>query len=878
MRAATGDARRRVFRFRRSGLGAEVGLARARLVARGWFLSASLALAWTASAQDYLDPELRARVEALKADAAQVPSNRANAEARARTLWRWINAYALSGRYVPVNATAAVSRVLAYPDRANRIAGLDATIAELGILDAHLDALGSLVADTGPFEASTYATIRQTYTVGAKDVEPGGGFIVARHFMAGFGPFQTEDETADNYVAISSSKASVRFSRSGLAVSGMHGGFRSATDALVFRVTSGRLTLGDTVTITYGDTAAGGRGLLMPNFSSDRMPLPLYVDFDGSDRPISLPIQPIVVVGGEVAGVHGFAPSVVATGEAFTLAVRAQDRFYNRATGPVPGWRVLVNGEPFADIPAGGNLVELPGIRFDAPGVYRFEIVSLDGAISGVANPVLVEDSPARRIYWGDTHGHSGFAEGIGTPERFMTWARDDARLDYVTHSEHDIWMDDFEWNVLKDNVRRYTSDDFVAFLGYEWTIQNVQGGHHNVLFRTPDDRRRIPAQEFGTLSRLYQGLRTHHDPHDVVVIPHAHQAGDYRMNDPDLEPLIEIMSQHGTFEWFGRMYLDHGHQVGFIAASDNHLSRPGYSAPRPGGLSQRGGLGAVRADARTRDALFDAMRNRATYATTGDRIILDVAVNDAGMGTRIPFVENRRIAGRVVGTAPIANVAVIKNGTEIWRRDYVTDTVGRNSAGGEFMLTFDSPSVPFHPGDNPRGWRWWWGTIDVDGATVTAARGMDFANTDARSLDLTDGASIAFRTHTRGGASSIALTLADVRRPATLTLRLREGPEFGGGPPRLRRHREVPAAEVVLSLRGLRETEDGMIKRTLDFDGYADTVSLRRVVTEGAMDVSFEVEDQGQRHGDYYYVRVTQANDAVAWSSPVWVGGHPSR
>lgn len=832
-------------------------------------------LSWTAPA-DYLDEDMRARVEALKTDVAQIPSNRANAQERAATLWQWVNAYSLSGRYVPVNATSAASGVLAYPDRANRIARLDPMIAELKLLDDNLDALGTLVAETGPFEARTFATIRQTYTVGAKDVEPGGGFIVARQFMADFGGFQTEDDTADSYISIASSRANVRFSRSTLPMSGMHGGFRGATDSLVFRVTSGRLTEGDTVTITYGDTSGGSRGLLMPNFSSDRMPLPLYVDFDGSGMPVSLPIQPIVIVGGEVAGVHGFAPSVAATGEVFTLTVRAEDRFYNRATGPIPGWHVLVNGEPFAEVPPGGNLVTLPDVRFDAPGVYRFTIHSADGAVTGTANPVLVEDAPQRRIYWGDTHGHSGLAEGVGTAERFMTWARDDARLDYVVHSEHDIWTDDYEWNLLIDNVGRFSREgEFIAFLGYEWTIQNVQGGHHNVLFRTADGRRRVPAREFGTLSGLYQGLRAHHDPEDVVVIPHAHQAGDYRLSDPALETLVEIMSQHGTFEWFGRRYLAQGHQVGFIAASDNHLSQPGYTAPRRGGLAQRGGLGALRANALSRDALFDAMRDRATYATTGQRMILDVAVNGAEMGTRTAFAEQRRITGRVIGTAPIASVTVIKNGAAIWRRDYLTDTVGRNLSGGDFMLTFESPSVPFHRQDNPRGWRWWWGEIDVEGATVASVDAMNFANRETQGVDLTDGSSVAFRTHTRGGSSAIKLKLEEVRRPASLRIRLREAPEFGGGPPRFRYHQSVPAAEVVLPLR---ELEQGAVTRTLDFEGYADTVTLRRIVADGETDVSFEVEDQGQRQGDYYYVRVVQADDAIAWSSPAWVGGYPPR
>ena len=836
---------------------------------------ACCAAATAQDAPDYLTPDLRARVETLKADVERTPSNRANARARARTLLDWVNAYALAGRYVPVNATSVASGVLAYPGRAGRIWALDPAVRELALLDEQPDAVGALTADAGPFQVRTHATIRQTYTVGAKGIEPGGGFVVARHFMTGMA-YQTDDAGGDNHVSIASSNPNVYFSKSALPLGGMHGGFRRAADTLMFRVTAGHLTAGDTVTITYGDTSGGGRGLLLPSFASDRMPLPLYVDFDGSGLLISLPIQPIAVIGGAVAGVDGVAPSIVAAGEAFTIAVRARDRFYNRATGAIPAWEVWANGERLGAIPAGEALSTLANVRFDAPGVYRLVIRSKDGAIAGTVNPILVEEAPPRRVYWGETHVHSGFAEGVGSAERLMTWARADARLDFVAHSEHDIWMDDLEWQMLAANVRRFSKEgEFVAFLGYEWTVQNTQGGHHNVLLRTPDNRRRIPAQEYGTLSRLFQGLRTHHDPADVVVIPHAHQAGDYRVSDPQLAPVVEIMSQHGTFEWFARNYLRQGHQVGFVAASDNHLSQPGYSAPQGGSLSQRGGLAAVRAQSRTRNALFDALRDRAAYATTGERMILDFTVNDAPMGTRAAFAEERRLAGRVIGTAPIDHIVVVRNGEEIWREDYLTDAETQGVGDGEYLLVFESDSTPYHPGDNPRGWRWWWGELTVQDAVVRVAQGMDFHTDHIHSLDVTDGSSVAFRTYTRGGTSGIKLALSDVRRTATFTLKLREGREFGGGPPRFRPHQVVPAAELTLELRLL---EAGVLRREAPFGGYVDRVTLRRVIAAGEMDVSFALTDQGDRQGDHYYVRVKQANDAIAWASPVWVGGFPPR
>lgn len=449
---------------------------------------AAFALPVLGAAPDYLSAELRQRVEALRADAAVTPTGPENAEARALVLWDWANAYASSGGYLPVNLTAMIRPGVI--DAATAAAATDAYVRELGLLDDDADALGSLSADTGPFEARSRATFQQTWTVGSEAVEPGGGILVTRHFMLDGGTYQTDDPAADDYVSIASSDPAVRFTAATAPVSGMHGGFRGAAPALLFRVTEGRLDRGDTVTVTYGDRSGGSRGLLMPTFSSDRMPYPLYVVFEPGGHQFSLPIQPIRVTGTRIAGVHGFVPSVLRPGEAFELSVRAEDRYYNRARGPIPGWQVFANDRPLVDIPPGDRaIVVLDHLSFDEPGVYRLSLRSRDGTIRGVANPILVS-ADAPRVYWGDTHGHSGFAEGIGTPERFMTWARDDARLDFVTHSEHDIWTDDHEWQVLKDNVERFSEDGrFVAYLGYEWTTRNFFGGHHNVLFRTAASR-----------------------------------------------------------------------------------------------------------------------------------------------------------------------------------------------------------------------------------------------------------------------------------------------------------------------------------------------------------------------------------------------------
>ena len=842
-------------------------------------VSALLVGVWTANAatDDYLTDEQRAKIEALKADVAATATTNETVHERARITWDWVNAHSMAGHYVPVNLPQSISRALSYPPPA-RLAALDLAVKELAIHEDDPNAVGPLVHEGGPFPAGSWGTLKQTYTVGTLPINAGGGMLVTRHFMSNHGRYQTDDPTAANYVSISTSNENAKFVVDSAQMGGMHGGFRGGTPTLFFRLAEGALTEGDTITVTYGDTGEGGPGMRMPTTSSDLYPFPLYVALDEQRHFLSLPIQPVVVVGAGTEGVHAFAPSILATDEAFEISVRAEDAYFNRATGQIPGWIVMVEGED--DEIVSKHLLDesnqaiqtIAHHPIETAGVYRIRVLLQDGSIQGVGNPILVEEQPERYIYWGDTHGHSGFAEGIGTAERFMEWAKEDAKLDYVSHSEHDIWMDDHEWEVLKNVVKDYSEDGkFVAFLGYEWTIQNFQGGHHNVLFRTTEGRERVPAQTHGTLSRLYQGLREKHESRDVVVIPHAHQPGDYRMNDPELEPLVEIMSQHGTFEWFAQMYLQHGHQVGFTAASDNHLAQPGYTAPQGGSLSQRGGLGALRTMKKDRDSLFDAMRDLASYATTGDRIILDVQLNGAEMGQRTPFQAERVISGRVIGTAPIHEITVVKNDTIVWQQNYLRDYEPTDSAG-IYQIVFESDSTPMHPLDNPRGWRPWTGTMKITDGKIVTAKNTNFGNIAADAVELVDDKTLNFGAITRGGESSIFIELAELTDETTLQFDLTEAREFGGGPPKIRRHQSIPARSVTLRLN---EMKDGLVEVAVPFQGYNDSIRLRKVVREGQMDVSFEITlDPGVLHGDYYFVRVTQANDAIAWSSPIWVGG----
>jgi len=838
-----------------------------------------ITLACAPAPRDYMDADLRARVEALKADAAVEPTTAENVAERLPVVWDWGNAYALTGGPLPVLLPRSVGRLgtsltAGEVPPARYVREIDQYIRELRLKDEQPDALGALeFTSTDALPMGSWQTIEQTYTVGAMPMLPGGVVMVAKQLVADQGLAQNEDPAADSYVSIRSSNAAATFEAIGVPLTGHHGGWRTATPMPSFRLGGATLEPRDTFTITLGDRSGGSRGHRIQTWSTDRLMFPLYLDLDGSGLFLTPEWPGLEVAGGEPHSVTAVAPSVVAAGEGFELSVRTEDRYSNRATGAIPGYEVLLNGEPFETIEAGGEAItRMTGLTIGEPGVYRFALTSDDGSITGLSNPVWVRENPSRRIFWGETHVHTDFAEGQGSPARLFRYGRDDARLDFLSHSEHDVYMDDFEWKTLQDLTRASTEDGrMVAFLGYEWTVSRDQGGHHNVLFRRPD-RRRVGIQRASRLPELYRLLAEENEPEDVLIIPHAHQAADWTQTDPDLERLVEMYSMHGSFEWFGNFYLRNGFRVGFIGGSDDHRARPGYATGVPQGpLMQLGGLAAVVAPEKSVDGIFDAMRSLSAYATSGQRIILDAAVNEAGMGTRQEAADKRVITCRVMGTSPIDHIDVVKNGDVVFSRHYLRAPLKPRS---KILVGFESSSEVFgQVRDNPRPYRVWRGTLRIDGAKVVGLTTPGFENVylERAAIDEADPGLIRFQTRTRGRRDTMLVELEGASPATRFTFHVEPAKEVGAASGPLRPPADIPGADFGLRLSGL---VDGRIQHQLTLQQHVDRVTLEVVEPDGALDMDFEYTDlENNRPGDYYYVRVTQLDGGRAWSSPFWVG-----
>ena len=839
---------------------------------------------------DYLSPELRETVETLKRAARAGPTSTANVEARLAALWKWINAYSLTGGPVPVNATlAAASAARAVndwkrggaPPPGAVMRPIDDYIYEFTVKDEQPRALGKAVLKTaGTVRAGSRQTIEQIYTVGEKPLGPGARIMVARQLQADGGRLQFDDPAGNNYVSASASNPAVKLGKTTVPLSGMHGGFRAPAPMPTFLVEQGTLRAGDTVTIVYGDRSGGGEGWRQQTFATDQAMLPIYIDHDGGGRFLTPEWPSYSVVGGGVEGVSAVAPSIVEPGEPFDLSIRWEDFVCNRASGRMPAAEITLNGKPFRSLDAGGPAIRvIEDIKIEEEGIYRFKTASADGRIEALSNPVWVRENPPYRLYWGETHTHTGMAEGQGSLDRSYAFARDDARLDFSGLSEHGIWLTDAEWEAMRRAVVRYSEPGkFVAFLGYEWTVRRQWGGHHNVFFRTPYRRERVGSQIAPTLSKLYQGLRERYDTNDVVIIPHAHQAGDWRQNDPDMESMIEIMSMHGTFEWFGNYYLRRGYRVGFLAASDDHRARPGYSSTSSrqpaSSLSQFGGLAGVLAREKTADAIFESLKQRRGYAVTdARRIILDLEMNGAGMGERAPFPGDRRLRARAIGTAPITALHVVKNGRTVYTKRAAADDLGGKT---RLLVGFESGSQPYFR-DNPRGYRTWTGTLTVSGAKLAGVRQMfDNRHKEWVKTDSANPGKVEFSTGTRGRADTLLLELEGAAPSTAITIDLEPAQEWGKSPVPVRPMRKLPAQTLEFALNRL---SGGYAVIDASIGSDKDAVSFQLIDEGQPMEYAIEYVDRDEaRQGDYYYVRADQLDGARAWSSPIWVGGEDRR
>lgn len=308
------------------------------------------------------------------------------------------------------------------------------------------------------------------------------------------------------------------------------------------------------------------------------------------------------------------------------------------------------------------------GFALTRPGLHFIRLVDRSSGIEGWTNPVQVTaGKPALHLYWGDPHWQTFFSDGIRCPEELYAFARDEGFLDFGAVSDHMEAVTARQWDYFQAVANDFDEPGrFATLIGQEWTHHHPGGGapgHRNLYFSGdggPVLRSNDP--DCDTLAKLWSRLDAIRDQ-EVLAIPH-HPANvvmgvDWEQGwNPRYERAVEIHSVWGSSERHAEdgnpMPIEHcrgeqrgrhvadalkrGFRLGFVGGGDIHDGRPGdplhkESYPANAGTFWPSGYTAVFAPELTRAAVFAAIRDRRTYATTQARILLETAF--AGTGAR---------------------------------------------------------------------------------------------------------------------------------------------------------------------------------------------------------------------------------------------------
>src|SRR5438128_2282607 len=526
-----------------------------------------------------------------------------------------------------------------------------------------------------PVAAGAWGTWTFTYEVGVYGYDDRARLKIASRFASDWGRPQFTDPRGANYTTVRLE------TKCATAVASLawepRGQVRPWFKCLVASVADGSLYPGDRIHITLGDASGGGPGSRAQTFREKGCEWRFFVDPFGTELYEPLAGSPIVdVVGGTLHRLVVVAPTTVRPGEPFDALVKAEDVWGNpceRFEGAVALGGDVEGLPPSVRWGSGEVAVaRLAGLRLRAAGAEA-RVEARHAGHRADSNLIRALAAGEAKTFWGDLHGQTRATVGTGTIEEYFAFGRDVALLDMMCHQANDFQVTEAEWQRLRREIDRFHADGrCVIFVGYEWSGMTPGGGDRNVMYRgdvaslhrsshAEVDDMSDAATDCFPVTDLFAQLRGRDD---VLLIPHigGRYADIVGFHDPALEPLVEIYSDWGRFEWLLEDALRHGYKVGVVANSDGHKGRPGASHPGASQFGAYGGLTCVLADSLTREAVFDALKARRCYATTAaQRIHIELTVNGLPMGAEGRANGPVRILGRVVGTGPVERVDVFR-------------------------------------------------------------------------------------------------------------------------------------------------------------------------------------------------------------------------
>jgi len=736
------------------------------------------------------------------------------------------------------------------------------------------DDMGSAtISPEGPFEAGSWASLTYVYTAGRFGIDDSGMLKISWRTTSDMGKPQFDKPEAPNYTTVTASNGAVLqtwFDRVNI---------RPWTNTLVIRVGRGYLKQGETITVRFGERSGGSPGIRMQTNFEASFEFKTFVDAFATYEFAEIPHSPeIALVAGKPVRWKAIVPSLVPANETFRLAIVGEDLWGNpsdkgemrlslEATPPVAGLPKSVEIRP------GKAATVIEGLSVAAPGDVVLTLRDAEGRELCRANPLRVIEAAAERRYWGDLHCQSEETVGTNSADAHFAFGRDRAFIDICGHQGNDFQITDAFWAELNRLTASYEKPGhYLAVPGYEWSGNTGMGGDRNVFYRR--EGRPIHRSSHILVTEHQPATRERHTAHDLFealkgedAVVTAHVGGRYAdvvyAHDPRLETSVEVHSTWGTFEWLLHDALGKGHRVGIVCHSDDHKGRPGATWPGASSFGAIGGLTCYFMPELTRDALFEALRRRHHYGTTGNRLYLDVRGRfnapvtvfardpklgeDKGSSARSCIMGDIVRAGgqtleleiEAVGTAPIERIDVF-HGTKLVRthRPEVAPDSKR------LRVRWQGAEYRGRGRETP-----WQGELTVSGNRFSEAIPVNFLNPALPFTVTQPGTGLSWRSVTTGNLAGIDLLLSDGRKGSVAITT------------------NIVSGTVDLARLGLDDTvfEGGGLGRQLMAYRLPESGGPRQ------MRVSHSAAQSGAEDLPVY-VRVTQEDGHQAWSSPIYL------
>jgi hypothetical protein len=693
-------------------------------------------------------------------------------------------------------------------------------------------------------------TLRFTAQV---DLGPGARIGIAHRWPSDWGIAQASNPAGVDYLEVETTDgASVRWWNARLHA--WH-----PFDHIVFVELPEGLRAGESVAMRYGEGRLGSPGYRVQTFIEEASPFSLRWQAEDGAPWVEFARHAVEIVGAKPVRLVVSAPSLVASGAPAELHLRVEDEWGNPA-----GLRAPLEVELASeDVELSGSVtvptcawVRVPFV-VARPGIRRIEARTPGTpTLRARSNPIEVSAKPlVQTLFWGDLHAQSVIGCGARSIDAYYAHARDFSASDFASHQANCFLVSRDEWRETASSTRRHhVPRRFVTFLGVEWSGATSVGGDHNLYFPTEEADLHRCSHEFvadksdaDTDLKHVEDVYRHYRGSDTLVAVHVGgRTADLNWHEPQLDRLLEVHSTHATSEWFLFDALHRGYRMGVIAGSDGVDGRPGNSHPGHQSVRNvRGGLTAILAPELTRAALWQALRERRCYATTGERIVLDFRAGAARMGDAIKATA-ARFQIRVEGTEALESIDLFR-GTQLLRSIDCFAEAGALS--NRVRVAWQGLSAP---GNWQRARMNWDGELRIEGARILAAQGWAFDTPEEGLLedDRDRGrARVGWRSVTAGDWDGVVLELD---RPDDAELWFVTGP---------------------MSLR-TRLSALGPKGRRFDAHNPQRSVELKRL-PERMPSCAFSgaFEDSSPIPGEQaYWVRARQSDGACAWSSPIFV------